>query len=180
MANKKRARKAKPRSPVITIPSMSNQESDRLLRTILWDFFSISNHMGRIRTYWASLTGITGPQWNILMAVDHLDKGVGVPVGEIANKLHVKSTFVTAQSKLMEKTGHLRRIQSKSDRRVVLLSLTPATITRLNGFHKNRQRVNGMVFGEFSAQEFRYLVEQMEGIRFRVERALALLKSEIN
>jgi len=79
------------------------------------------------------MIGITGPQWNILMAIDHLDEGGGVSMGEIANKLHVNSTFVTAQSKIMEKSGHLRRVTSNSDRRIVLVSLRQTTINKLNG-----------------------------------------------
>ena len=179
MANKKQLNKFKPRTPVISIPSLTNQESDYLLRTILWDFFSITRHLDKIRTCWGGMIDITGPQWNILMAIDHLDEGGGVSVGEIANKLHVNSTFVTAQSKIMEKSGHLRRVTSKSDRRVVLVSLRQSTINKLDGFYKQRKQVNGMVFGGFSAKEFRRLVDQIEGIRIRVERSLDELDSDM-
>jgi len=101
MAKKKKPSTLKPKSPVISIPDLPVNESDVLMRTLLWDFFSITNHLSNIRTIWADMTGITGPQWNIIMALDYLDEGEGVPVGEIANRLHVKSTFVTAQSKLI-------------------------------------------------------------------------------
>lgn len=179
MAKKKRSNKFKPRAPVISIASLTNHESDYLLRTVLWDFFSITRHLDKIRTCWGGKIGITGPQWNILMAVDHLDEGEGVSVGEIANKLHVNSTFVTAQSKIMEKSGHLRRVNSKSDRRVVLVSLRQSTINKLDGFYKQRKQVNGMVFGDFSARELRRLVDQIEVIRTRVEHSLDELGSDM-
>ena len=113
------------------------------------------------------------------MALDYLDEGEGVPVGEIANRLHVKSTFVTAQSKLMEKSGHLYRIPSKQDKRIVLLSLTPQAINNINTFYEKRRYINQMIFGEFSGQEFQYLVQQIEGIRVRTERALVELKNRL-
>ncbi|MCH7696350.1 MAG: MarR family transcriptional regulator [Proteobacteria bacterium] len=98
------------------------------------------------------MIGITGPQWNILMAIDHLDEGGGVSVIEIANKLHVNSTFVIAQSKIMGKSGHLRRVTAKSDHRIVLVSLRQTTINKLNGFYKQRKQVNKMVFGHFFSE----------------------------
>lgn len=179
MANKKQLKKVTPRAPVISISSLTKKESEHLLRTILWDFFSITRHLDKIRTYWGGMIGITGPQWNILMAIDHLDEGKGVSVGEIANKLHVNSTFVTAQTKIMENFGHLQRLTSESDRRVILVSLTQSSINELNGFYKQRKQVNGMVFGNFSAREFRRLADQIEGIRVRVEQALDELDSDI-
>ena len=179
MARKSKTSTLKLKSPVISIPDLPVSESDVLMRTLLWDFFSITNHLSNIRTIWADMTGITGPQWNIIMALDYLDEGEGVPVGEIANRLHVKSTFVTAQSKLMEQSGHLYRIPSKQDKRIVLLSLTPQAINSINTFYEKRRYINQMIFGEFSGQEFHHLVQQIEGIRVRTERALVELKNKL-
>ena len=172
--------KLKPHPAIISIPDLSSDEAGRLLLTLIWDFFSIASHLGNIRSIWAGMAGITGPQWNILTATDYLDEGEGVPVGEIANKLHVKSTFVTAQSKLMEKSGHLRRRASQRDKRIVLLSLTPQAIHKVNAFYDIRRRMDQTMFGEFSGQEFQLLVKQVEAIRTRAERGLLELKNGIN
>ena len=175
MAKKKS--QLKPNPPIISISGLSSDEAGRLLLTLIWDFFSIASHLGNIRTIWANMAGITGPQWNILTATDYLDRGDGVPVGEIANKLHVKSTFVTAQSKLMEMSGHLRRRPSQKDKRIVLLSLTPQAIHKVNAFYDIRRRMDQTMFGEFSGQEFQQLVQQVEAIRTQAERALQELKN---
>lgn len=172
--------KLKPNPPIISIPGLSSDEAGRLLLTLIWDFFSIASHLGSIRTLWAGMAGITGPQWNILTATDYLDEGEGVSVGEIANKLHVKSTFVTAQSKLMEKSGHLRRRPSQKDKRIVLLSLTAQAIDKVNAFYDIRRRMDQTMFGEFSGREFQQLVKQVAAIRTRTERALLELKNGLS
>ncbi len=176
----KKKSELKPHPPIISIPGLSSDEAGQLLLTLIWDFFSIASHLGSIRTLWAGMAGITGPQWNILTATDYLDAGEGVSVGEIANKLHVKSTFVTAQSKLMEKSGHLRRRPSQKDKRIVLLSLTPQAIDKANAFYDIRRRMDQTMFGEFSGQEFQQLVKQVEAIRTRTERALLELKNGLS
>ena len=178
MAKKKS--KLKPNPAIISIAGLPSDEAGRLLLTLIWDLFSIASHLGSIRTIWAGMAGITGPQWNILTATDYLDEGDGVSVGEIANKLHVKSTFVTAQSKLMEKSGHLRRQPSRKDKRIVLLSLTPKAIHRVNAFYDIRRHMDQRMFGEFSGQDFQWLVKQVEAIRTQAERALLELKNGLN
>ena len=169
--------KTKPKPPIISIPGLSSGEAGNLLLTLIWDLFSIGSRLKNIRNLWAGMADITGPQWNILTATDYLDTGDGVSVGEIANKLHVKSTFVTAQSKLMESGGHLHRRMSRKDKRIVLLSLTPQAIDKVNAFYDIRRRTDQMMFGAFSGEEFQQLVKQVEAIRDNAERALIQLNS---
>ena len=66
-------------------------------------------HLEEIRQFWAKTLGISGPQWMILMAMADLDKADGVPVNVVSKLLHVDPSFVTTQSKLLEKKGFLRR-----------------------------------------------------------------------
>src|SRR5258708_26144033 len=69
-----------------------------LSHQIIWDLVSISNHLEEMRRCWARLFGISGPQWLILMAINDLDQGSGVSVGEVSAKVHAVSTFVTKQT----------------------------------------------------------------------------------
>jgi len=63
-------------------------------------------------TFWAQTIGISKPQWMILITVAELDRGHGVPVKDVSTMLHVDPSFVTTQSKLLEKYGFVRRITS--------------------------------------------------------------------
>ena len=52
--------------------------------------------------------------------VGDLDTGNGVPVKDVSAMLHVDPSFVTTQSKMLEKNGFMRRVPSRQDARVVL------------------------------------------------------------
>ena len=171
MIRKPPKKKMKQLAPSTSRPELLPDGTDLYLRTVLWDFFSISSHLKDVRSSWAKFCHVDGPQWNILMAIDHLDRGGGVPVGAVAEKIHVKSTFVTTESRLLEMSGHVHRITSATDRRVVLLSLTEQTIRTINSFSALRQKVNDEVFGGFTAKEFAKFVQQIGAVRVGLERA---------
>src|SRR5882724_1924627 len=79
-------------------------------RQIIWDLISINSNFEDMRRHWAKKFGVTGPQWAIMLAINDLDKGGGVPVGEVSAKIHAVSTFVTTQTKLLEQQGLLKRV----------------------------------------------------------------------
>jgi hypothetical protein len=103
-------------------PISEGSKNQDVIREFLWDLTTISVHLNDIRQFWAKALGISGPQWMILMAVADLDRGKGIPVKDVSTLLHVGQPFVTTQSKLLEKAGLVRRIASKDDGRVVLMS----------------------------------------------------------
>jgi len=61
------------------------------------------------RNFWAKVLGIRGPQWMIIVALEELDRGQGVPVTAVATMLHVNQTFVLTQSRVLERKGFVRR-----------------------------------------------------------------------
>src|SRR6202047_728231 len=89
-----------------------------VIRRFTWAIAAIGVHLEELRYFWAKTLGISGPQWMILMALADMDQGDGVPVNVVSKKLHVDSSFVTTQSKLLEKKGFLRRKRSSGDERM--------------------------------------------------------------
>ena len=86
-----------------------------IIRRFTWEISSINMYLEELRQFWARTLGISGPQWLILMAISDLDKDDGVPVNVVSKLLHVDPSFVTTQSKLLEKKGLLRRRPSPTD-----------------------------------------------------------------
>ena len=101
----------------------STVKNQDLVKRFNWTIASIGVHLEELRYFWAKTLGISGPQWMILMALSDMDQGDGVPVNVVSKKLHVDSSFVTTQSKLLEKKGFLRRKTSTEDARIVQMSL---------------------------------------------------------
>lgn len=101
-------------------PSVSEAYAHRdfgLSHQVIWDFVSISNNLEDMRRAWAKLFGISGSQWLILMAIADLDQGNGVSVGDVSHKIHAVSTFVTTQTKILERMGLLNRVREKTFRK---------------------------------------------------------------
>src|SRR4051812_37879123 len=69
----------------------------------LWNILSISNHFQSISFAWSQMLGVNVHQWMILMAIRDLDRGSGVSVRGVAEKLHADPSVVTSQSKGLEK-----------------------------------------------------------------------------
>lgn len=77
------------------------------------------------RHFWARTLGLAGPQWMILVALAQLDEGDGVEIGVVHDKLQVNPSFVTMQSRVLERKGFLRREESSlGDAGIVRIALT--------------------------------------------------------
>src|SRR5215813_4739046 len=124
-----------------------------VIRRLTWVIAAISVHLEELRYFWAKTLGISGPQWMILMALADLDHDDGVPVNAVSKKLHVDSSFVTTQSKLLEKKGFLRRKTSDEDARIVQMSLTDKTYKHLAGLAAQQEALNEFIFSEFGEHE---------------------------
>ncbi|WP_213771663.1 MarR family transcriptional regulator [Bradyrhizobium sp. dw_78] len=150
-----------------------------LVRTLVWNILSINSHMEDIRYFWAGVLHVSGPQWLIVMAVHDLDRGKGVSVREVSAKLHVDPSFVTTQTKQLEKNGFMRRKSSLEDARVVLLSLTDKAQKGLASLSTRQEGVEDYVFNDLSDQELERFTETLTMLRLRLEKASLRLAAEI-
>src|SRR3982074_3846311 len=136
-----------------------------IVRRFAWEIVSINVHLQEIRYFWAKTLGISGPQWMILMALVDLDHDDGVPVNAVSKKLHVDSSFVTTQSKMLEKKGFLRRKTSTEDARIVLMSLTDKTYKQMAGLAAQQESLNEFIFAELSNKQLDELIDTLSGLR---------------
>ncbi len=144
-----------------------NQET---IRRFTWVINSVGVHLEELRYFWAKALGISGPQWMILMALADLDDKDGVPVNVVSKKLHVDPSFVTTQSKLLEKKGFLRRKTSTEDARIVQMSLTDKTYKQLAGLAAQQEALNEFIFAELSNKQLDELIDTLSGLRNRLEK----------
>ncbi len=138
------------------------QPDDVLVREFVWDIISINVHLEEIRSIWARNLGITSPQWLILMAVNDLDRGKGASVRAVSTKLHVDPSFVTTQTKNLEKNGFVRRIPSEEDGRVVLMSLTDKASKQIASLYAKQSTAEGFIFSDFSESELRNITDKLD------------------
>jgi DNA-binding MarR family transcriptional regulator len=154
--------------PNADAPAVENQE---IVRRFTWEIASISVHLQEIRYFWAKTLGVSGPQWMILMALADLDQGEGVPVKVVAKMLHVDPSFVTTQSKMLEKKGFMRRKTSLEDARIVQMSLTDKTYKHIASLASQQEALNEFIFAEFGDRELMEFAGKLASLRERLEKA---------
>jgi DNA-binding MarR family transcriptional regulator len=155
----------------IGLGSTASKDQD-VIRRFTWVIASINVHLEELRYFWAKALGISGPQWLILMALVDLDQDDGVPVNAVSKKLHVDSSFVTTQSKILEKKGFLHRKTSTEDARIVKMSLTDKTYKHLSSLDSRRQALNEFIFAELKDKQISELTETLQTLQNRLEKAI--------
>jgi MarR family transcriptional regulator, organic hydroperoxide resistance regulator len=154
-------------------------QSQDLVREFIWDIVSINTHLEEIRYVLARMLGISGPQWLILMAINDLDRGNGVSVRVVSEKLHVDPSFVTTQSKSLEKHGFMRRITSVDDARVVLMSLTDKACKQIAGLSLHQERLNDFIFSDLDDRALGDITAKLTMLKNRLEKASLRFATEI-
>jgi MarR family transcriptional regulator, organic hydroperoxide resistance regulator len=85
--------------------------------------------------------------------------------------LHVDPSFVTTQSKLLEKKGFVRRRASEDDARVVQMSLTDKTYKQIANLAARQDELNDFIFAEMDNRELVELTGKLALLKSRIEKA---------
>jgi DNA-binding MarR family transcriptional regulator len=144
----------------------------------LWEVVSINMYLEEIQYMLAKHVGISGPQWMILIGINDLDQSDGVSVRAVSNKLHLDPSFVTAQTKVLEKHGLLRRRPSENDARVVLMSLTDRALKQLSLLSPRQELLNSLIFSDLDLKAREELNGRLSLIRKRLEKAVLRFAAE--
>lgn len=152
---------------------------DAQVRDFIWNIISVNTHLEEIRSIWARILDITCPQWLILMAVNDLDQGKGISVREVSTKLHVDPSFVTTQTKNLEKHGFMRRVASKEDARVVLMSLTDKAHKQIANLYSRQVTADTLAFSDFTDQSLRELNVKLASIKDRLSKAAQVIAVDL-
>src|SRR3977135_436833 len=142
-----------------------------VIRRFTWAIASIGVHLEELRYFWGKALGISGPQWMILMALAEIDQDGGVPVNVVSKKLHVDSSFVTTQSKLLEKKGFVRRKTSSEDARVVKMSLTDKAQKNVARLAVQQETLHEFIFAEINSRDLTNLATHLALLQNRFEKA---------
>lgn len=148
--------------PSVSAPSLLRGGSDRIFQKLVFDLFTISARIERVRVHFASKLGISGPQYSLLRAVASLQGKEGVSIRTAAEHLHVTSTFITVQSRVLAERGFLRKRDDAMDRRVSRLSLTLKGERLVDEIVEEVRPINDMFFGALQKDEFEALSAIME------------------
>jgi DNA-binding MarR family transcriptional regulator len=165
------------REPTVTNKAMLVMGSDHEFRKLLYKFFTIEQHLSNVRSYFGRRLGITGPQFNLLMAVQQLQGSSGVGVRAVAEFLHVTVSFIVAESRKLEAAGFIDKRTNEKDARATLMTLTAVGGSALEREIPEIQRINDAFFPLSDQTEFESLCSAVAKIFVGSKHALALIES---
>jgi DNA-binding MarR family transcriptional regulator len=141
----------------VTRGALLDDKSDHAFREFLYRFFTVAERVQKVRRHLGARIGISGPQYNLMMAIAELQGTEGVKVGRVAEYLHVAGPFVTTEAGKLARMGYLKKVNDVADKRVWRLSVGPKGWAALKSLFPDLQQVNDTFFGEISQSEFRTL-----------------------
>ena len=169
-----------PLPPTVSAPALLPGGTDARFRQLVYDLFTVSVRMGAVRDALARDLGVTGPQYSILMAVARLAGAAGaggVPVGRVADQLHVTGAFVTVETGKLVRKGLVRKAPNPKDGRSVLLRLSERGAERLERLAPKVSAVNDRFFGGLDRGDFETLARAASALVRRSDDAVEIARA---
>lgn len=134
--------------------------------TAAWEEFFRTTRRLRARANRLKTDGLSLPQYHLLEALRDSDE---LTVGELAESAGVAPPTATRMLDSLAREGHVYRRHSESDRRAVMVALTPAGEEALEAAHETATEWRRRVFEsldpdqrEHAAELLRRLADAME------------------
>lgn len=162
--------------PVTARPQLLVNGSDREFRQFVNNLFSFLTLHVAIRDRYASCLGLTGPQYTILLCIQHLAADGAVTVSSVAEHLRLSRPYVTVETQKLEKIGLVAKAKDLSDGRAVSLTVTSRGDALLNSIAPIRRKVSNVQFAALSTQDFLRITPLIKNLIPCGERALTLLE----
>jgi DNA-binding MarR family transcriptional regulator len=158
----------------ISRPALLERGSDAGFRQLIQDLLGVSVRVQALRDRIGELAGVSGPQYSLMIAAEHLGGRDGVTVSGLAEHLHVSGTFVTAESKRLERQGLIERRPNPADGRSVLLRLTPAGRKRIADITPVLRAINDELFRDTDREGFQHLRRELAAMVGAADDALLI------
>ena len=148
--------------------------SDAEFRGLIHDLIAYGHRLDACREAFASIVGMSGAQYEILMLVS---RAAGLlSVGEVATRLHRSGAFITIEANKLVAQGILEKAADPTDGRRVLLRANAKSRELLERLAPFQRRVNDQLFERLDARRFRQLRQLARDLIESGDRAVAMLE----
>ena len=157
-----------------SLESFADTQSERVLRKLIYSFYSLSAVVLRNREHFGAYVGVTGPQFMLMTLVaDNPDS----TVKHLAEQLSVSTAFVAVEIAKLVKKNIVERRPNEADGRSMLLNLTSRGRNLLRESNILRRRTNDVMFQSLTLDRAKALQETINVIVSDARRALHELES---
>lgn len=159
----------------VSRPELLVNGTDEEFRALLHDTLAFAARIQEMRNRFATLLGLSGAQYTILIAVAHLQGECGVGVNVVAEHLHLSGAFVTIEVNKLVASNMVSKEVNPEDRRRVLLTVTPHGRNSLRALTRVQRPANDALFGHLSATDFEMLRKIFPAFITSADQALRLI-----
>jgi DNA-binding MarR family transcriptional regulator len=135
-------------------PELLSDGGDESFRTFVHDLLAFGGRLREVRDSLASLVGLSGPSYTILISIARLGARDEVRVTSLVHHLNVSQPFVSAEVHKLVAAGLVDKAPSVTDGRSVSLSVTAAGRERLESLAPQQREINDLVFRGLTATVF--------------------------
>ena len=148
--------------------------NDEAFRQFVHDTLAFSARIEAVRNTLASVIGMAGAQYTILISIAQEQGPNGVGINHIAERLHYSAPFVTIEVNKLVASNLVEKRGNPDDRRRVLLTVTPKAKDLLNQLAAVQRPVNDTLFSTLSAADFQRMRQKMSELVGTADQALNL------
>jgi DNA-binding MarR family transcriptional regulator len=171
----------KPRTyrPPVTISRRDylQDESDALFRESIYAMVQCVQRLLMCRDAFSREIGLTSSQFAVLMGVAHRQGRDGVTVKALAEHVALATTHVTTEVGRLERAGLLVKAPHATDKRSVLLSLSPEGESAIARVAPLVRTINDLLFRDIGARELTSARKVAQTLVINSEYAMAELRS---
>ena len=153
-------------------PELLDEEGDRTLRGLLYDFFAFGRSLEAARAKFAGYVGLSPTQYLVMTAIKNstLDEPMGI--NQLAARLRLSGAFITNEVNKLGSDGLIEKTTHPCDGRRVQLTATGQGLSLLTRLAAIQRPVNDALFGMLTRDEFRLLSELLARLAADGDRAV--------
>ncbi len=152
-------------SMTVSRPELLVEGADTEFRGLVHDLMAFAHHIETCRDGFGAFVGLSGVQYEILMAVKRFQEpggsqgasGAGISVGQVAARLHRSGAFITLEVNKLVAKGVLAKDDDPADGRRVLLSMGAEGESLVRALAPVQQQVNDVLFACLDGKRFERL-----------------------
>jgi DNA-binding MarR family transcriptional regulator len=153
-------------------PELLDENGDRTLRGLLYDFFAFGRSLEAARAKFASYVGLSPTQYLIMIAIKNSTSDEPMGINQVAAQLRLSGAFITNEVNKLVSDGFVEKKTHPSDGRRVQLAATAQGLNLLTRLAALQRPVNDALFGILTRDEFKLLSQLLARLAADGDRAI--------
>lgn len=153
-------------------------DSDDWFRDALYRMVQALSRLIVCREAFGRKLGLTGSQFTVLMGVAYRQKDAGISIGALSNYIGLAATHVTTEVGRLTRKNLLVKRPNESDRRSVLISLSPKGEAAVKKVTAMVRQTNDVLLKDIDRKKFETMAEFTNALLANSDIAIAEFRDD--